>query len=87
MIPSKAVDSAERLGSAIRDARKRVGLTQSELADLLDLDREYVARVERGVHTQYFDRLVELLDAVGLALVTTPKSLLVYNEDPGGRDS
>lgn len=87
MVRNQAYDHAKRLGTAIREARKQAGLTQSELANLLHLDREYVARVERGVHTRYFDRLVELLDAVGLALVTTPKSLLVDNESLSGRDA
>jgi transcriptional regulator with XRE-family HTH domain len=36
------------VGKRIREARTRQGLSQESLADLLDLDRAYVGRIERG---------------------------------------
>lgn len=80
-----SADSAQRLSKAIREARRSAGLTQQELGELVGLDREYVSRLEHGVRTKYFQRLEALLDAVGLALVATPKTLLV--SDPGDSDS
>lgn len=73
--------AVQRLAGAIREARVSAGLTQTEVAELVGLDREYVSRLERGIATQYFERLEAVLDAVGLALVAIPKSLLVTEVD------
>lgn len=67
--------SAERLGAQIRGERQRLGMTQADLAELLGIDREYLARTEGGAHPKHFDRLVQMLDAVGLMLVALPKTL------------
>ncbi|MCL1693617.1 MAG: helix-turn-helix domain-containing protein [Actinomycetia bacterium] len=67
--------SAERLGSTIRRERQRLGMTQVDLAELLGIDREYLALTEGGSHPKYFDRLVRMLDAVGLKLIVSPKTL------------
>lgn len=69
--------TAERLGAEIREARQQLGMTQADFADLLGIDREYLALTEGGAHPKYFDRLVQMLDAVGLTLVASPKTLHV----------
>lgn len=50
-------------------------MTQADLAELLGIDREYLALTEGGAHPMYFDRLVQMLDSVGLMLVASPKTL------------
>lgn len=40
--------SAAEIAAYIRDARKAVNLTQSQVADALRLDRSAVSRIERG---------------------------------------
>lgn len=50
-------------------------MTQADLAELLGIDREYLALTEGGAHPKYFDRLVQMLDAVGFVLVASPKTL------------
>lgn len=59
--------NAVGLGAAIRDARKKQGLSQDELAEKAGLSRPTVARVERGddVSTATITKLAEVL---GLAL-------------------
>ncbi len=77
--------SAEHLGARVREGRQRLGMTQADLAELLGIDREYLARTEGGAHPMYFDRLVQMLDSVGLMLVTVPKTLDAGNaEEPSG---
>jgi transcriptional regulator with XRE-family HTH domain len=37
------------LGTRIRDARSRLGISQEELAFRAEIDRTYVSQIERGV--------------------------------------
>ena len=56
------------LGQLLRKARKRQGLTQQTLADLVGVGTRFVSEVERGKSTAEFDRVVELLRGVGIDL-------------------
>ncbi len=67
---------ATALGGQIRAARRELGMTQVDLGEMLGIDEDYLGLAEQGRHPLYFDRLVEMLDAVGLALVAVPKSTL-----------
>lgn len=62
------VDASE-LGQAIATSRRRQGLTQQDLADLVGVQRPYVSRLEQGNTTKYLERLTEMLDVLGLELV------------------
>jgi transcriptional regulator with XRE-family HTH domain len=67
---------AVRIGAALRAARKRAGLTQSELAEFIGgVDRHVIARLERGDTTTQLQRLLELLDVVGLELEVRPRTV------------
>ena len=68
--------TARRLGAQIRLARKTLGLNQSELGELLGITGDYVYLTETGRHPKYFERLVDMLDAVGLSLIAVPKTQL-----------
>lgn len=61
-------DSAARLGSLVRARRRDLRLRQSELADLAGVSERFVHAVENGKLTIQIDKLVDLLDAVGLHL-------------------
>ena len=50
-----------RFGSRLRELRKRAGLSQEDLADLVGLHRTYIGGVERG------ERNVGLLNLLRLA--------------------
>lgn len=41
-------DAARRFGLRLRALRKRAGLTQAELADVLGMDYQAISRLERG---------------------------------------
>ena len=52
----------------IREARKRRGLTQQQLAERLDTTQSAVARLESGATAPSFDRVIEILRALDLDL-------------------
>ena len=50
----------KEMGRRIRETRKFKGWTQEELADRLNISREHIGRIERGVYGCSLDLLVEL---------------------------
>ena len=53
------------MGTRIREARKRLHLTQDNLAEKLDVSLTYISEIERGLKMpsmQLFIKLVEILD-------------------------
>jgi transcriptional regulator with XRE-family HTH domain len=66
------VDPRQKFGERVRILRKRVGLSQEELASACGLHRTYAGAVERG------ERNVSLLNIINLAhaLRVSPAKLL-----------
>ena len=60
-------------GRALRDARRRAGLTQRELAGRAGVPQPAIARIERGTISPRIDTLTRLLAAAGAALEVTPR--------------
>ncbi len=63
---SKKVRTVHDIGPLIRRVRKRQGLTQQRLADLVGVGARFVSEVERGKPTAEFDKVVDLLRGVGI---------------------
>ena len=60
-----------RIGTLIRDARRHKGLTQSELADLLQTSQSAVVRIEQGkqnLSLEMLARIGERLDSEFVSL-------------------
>ncbi|AKZ28545.1 XRE family transcriptional regulator (plasmid) [Ralstonia solanacearum] len=55
---------AARVGAAIAERRRALGLTQAKLAELIDLEQEAVSRWERGTRVPTLYRLQQLSDAL-----------------------
>ena len=53
------VDLAKTFGANVQRKRKQLGLTQDNLAELLGIGQHSLSRIERGVLTPKFDRLVD----------------------------
>lgn len=68
------------LGSAVRDYRGRLGLSQEELAHRAELNRTYVGDVERGVRNVSFRALRQIADALEIRT----SELLARGEDLEG---
>jgi transcriptional regulator with XRE-family HTH domain len=60
-----------RGGHLIREARRRAGLTQAQLAERLGTTQSAIARIERGRTEPAYDRVVDAVRACGLEM--TPR--------------
>lgn len=58
-----------KAGDLIREARRRAGLTQRELADRLDTTQSAIARLERGGTEPSYERVARAVRACGMDLV------------------
>lgn len=63
------IRSSADLGRAVATMRKARGLSQAEVADLLGVDRTYVAKIERGHSSPLLDLLLHALADLGGTLV------------------
>ena len=65
--PSSEVPAwSQALGEAVRERRKQLRLTQIELADLAGCGPDFLYDLERGKPTVRLDKLVPVLEALGL---------------------
>lgn len=63
------VNSANLLGRAVRDARRRSGLNQTALGERVGLTQVTVSRIERADGGATLDTVLRLLGALGLELI------------------
>jgi transcriptional regulator with XRE-family HTH domain len=61
---------ALRIGRNIKNARTLLGMTQGQLAELLDLENVTVSRIETGAQLPSIDRLDEVAKALNVSLTT-----------------
>ena len=54
------------IGARIRLARKKLGLTQDQLAELAGVSREFISRLENGKQGSKASVLMEIADKLGL---------------------
>ena len=57
-----------RLGKRIREERKRLSLTQAELAEAIDISDTYMGAIERGERSLTLDTLVRLVNRLGVTI-------------------
>lgn len=72
--PPDAADVNKRFGETLRDARKRAGFTQSQLAKAIGLERTSVTNIESGlqsVSVATLARICEVLHVSASQLVPT----------------
>ena len=72
LVSSQAVPAIPQhrklLGAAVREHRKKSGLTQEKLAERADLHPNYVGEVERGEKTISVDALLRIAGAMRVGL-------------------
>jgi transcriptional regulator with XRE-family HTH domain len=61
-------DVRVRFGQKLRTLRKKRGWTQAELADILGLDRSYLAEIEEGKRNVCLLNLTVIAQGFGLSL-------------------
>ncbi len=62
-----------QLGNVIRRARKKRGLSQSQLGDLSDLRQETVSLIEKGYPAAKLGTLLSILAALDLEFRVAPR--------------
>lgn len=67
-MPDRILDRRRAIGDNIRAERLRQKLTQERLAELTDLDRKTVNRIEQGVTATLIDHLLLIADALDVPL-------------------
>ena len=58
----------KRLGTRIREERKRLNLTQAQLAEDVDISDTYMGAIERGDRSLTLDTLVSLVNRLGVTV-------------------
>jgi len=64
---------AQELAATVRRKRKELRLTQKELADLAQCGPDFLYDLERGKPTVRLDKLVPVLEMLGLRLKLEPR--------------
>ena len=65
----KYITTPRQIGCAIREQRRKNGLTQEELAETAQVSRSLIMRLEKGSSTAlYPEKLIAVLDALSLRL-------------------
>ncbi len=70
---TQPVTDAGKLGRIIAEKRKADGLTQARLAALSGVGVRFVGELERGKPTARLDKLLKVLDGLGLHLAVKNK--------------
>ena len=71
--PTLAASFAATLADRVRSRRKSLGLRQVDLADLAGCSERLVHMVENGKTTLRLDKLLDILDVLGLEFVVRRK--------------
>ena len=58
----------KRLGTRIREERKRLNLTQAQLAEDIDISDTYMGAIERGERSLTLDTLARLANRLGVTI-------------------
>lgn len=62
------IESPRALGTAMRDARKQAGLSQTSLAEHLGTTRQLISRLERGDVSDQLLLMLRILDRLQIRL-------------------
>lgn len=73
---------ASELGAVVRNKRKVLRLTQKELADLSGCGPDFLYDLERGKPTVRLDKLVPVLEMLGLKFKVEPRVAVGTATDP-----
>jgi len=79
-----AISNARTLGSTLRYARRRIGLTQPDLALAAGVGVRFIVDLEGGKPTVRLEQVLRVVDALGGSLVLSGLDAGV-GQDDGGR--
>jgi transcriptional regulator with XRE-family HTH domain len=70
--------TSEEVGEFLRGLREDRGLTQTDIAEVLDLDKTAISKIERGTRSLTAKELIEVAD-----YYTVPSDAIVCRESEG----
>lgn len=62
------INNPKELGQHVLEERKRLRLTQKEIAEFSDIGRKFIIELEKGKTTAQIGKVFELLNSLGLEL-------------------
>ena len=68
-------EQRQRIGQRIADLRKQHGLTQQDLADISNIGRSHLVRIEQGKYNVRLDTIASIVQALGCEVNITPKNV------------
>lgn len=71
--PSRVVRSAEELGAIVREQRRRMALTQLDIAGLGNTGNRFIVELENGKPTVQLQKALDIIDLLGLEVVVRSK--------------
>jgi HTH-type transcriptional regulator / antitoxin HipB len=71
---STVICSSVELGALVRAQRRRLGLTQLDIAGLGKTGNRFIVELENGKPTLQLQKVLEVMDLLGLELIARPKS-------------
>ncbi len=74
-------NTKELLGARIKEIRKARGLTQEQLAEMVDIEQKHVSRIESGKNYPTIDRLEKIAAALNVPLISFFDFLHLENDD------
>lgn len=81
------ITSAQSLGTSLRATRKRLGLTQSDLALAAGVGLRFVVELEAGKPTVRLEQVMRVVDALGGTLALTGLDPESAEVDENGHDT
>lgn len=73
-LPYGKIHSIETLGIAVRERRKSIQLTQTELAGVSGVGVRFISDLENGKSTCEIGKVFTVLQQLGLEILLTPRS-------------
>lgn len=67
-----SLQSVSQIGTSVRETRKRLGMTQSELALVSGVGLRFIHDLERGKPTIRLEPMLRVLEALGIQLEAVP---------------
>ena len=71
--PIGKISTAKDVGDAVRNARKRMLLKQSQAAQLCGVGVRFLSDLENGKETLHIGKVLQVLNGLGLAAYLGPK--------------
>lgn len=59
------------VGQIIREARKHEGMTQTQLADIVGIDKSYISRIEKGSVEPSAGLFLHIINSLGMNIART----------------